>query len=285
MKGIEFKEGEWGTKAVIRSEWQDSFVNILLGKRTMELELNDGKGWFGTNIDFLRYLPQLKSLDILRLPLDSIEPIHYLNELVELGLTTYSDTPVNFGSFPKLEHCGFEWIKGSDSLFDCKSLKTLGLNNYKKKNSEPFSKLVNLKKLTLLNSGIESLAGIAKLSGLTYLSIANLGNLASLDGIQNLGSLEVLEIQRCKNINRISEIFELNKLERLLILDSGDIDSIHGIENLVNLEEFIFYESTNIIDGDISPVLELKKLKSISFQNRRHYTHKREDFGKLYYGT
>lgn len=94
--------------------------------------------------------------------------------------------------------------------------------------------------------------------------------------------LEELEIQRCKGITAISEVFKLGKLKRLLLIDLGGIASIGGIENLTELEEFLFYESTNIVDGDLSPITRLKKLSKISYQNRKHYSHRREQFGKLY---
>lgn len=281
-RGIEFEQGMWGVKAVIGTAWSDSMLHELRENDIRELELNSGKGWKGSNVDFLEKLPELRGLRILDLTLRSVQPIHRLHDLVELGLSTYAKTPVNFHSFPNLEVCDFEWIRGSDSLFDSKLLRRLGLNRYANNRSDGFANLINLERLTLLNSSIEDLNGIVKLTALTYLSLANLKKLTSISGIDDLKNLEALEIQHCKGINSVSEVFALRKLKRLLLLDSGDIESIKGIENLTELEEFFFYESTNIVDGDISPLLNLKKLKSISFQNRRHYTHRREDFGKLY---
>lgn len=282
--GVEFEQGIWGTKAIIRKPWHGSILELLREKDTRELELNLGKGWKGENIDFLEHLPDLRVLTILDLTLKSVEPIHCLHNLTELGLSVYSDTPVDFNCFQNLLLCDFEWIKGSDSLFECKSLRGLGLNNYKNTNSEPFSNLVNLEKLTLMNSRVESLDGIFKLKKLKYLSVARLRKLVSIHGIEQLRDLEELEIYSCKGINSVSEGFNLKRLKRLLLINLGDVDSIKGIENLTELEEFLFYEATNIIDGDISPVMSLQKLKNISFQNRRHYTHRREDFGRLYFG-
>lgn len=125
-----------------------------------------------------------------------------MHELIELKLETYSDAPVDFSAFPKLTNCWFEWIKDSDSLFECKSLKRLGLNNF-----APFSNFVNLERLTLLNSAIEDMNGIVKLAMLTYLSMANLGKVTSLSGIKALQNLEILEIEKCKGIGSVSEIF------------------------------------------------------------------------------
>ncbi|MDB5089168.1 MAG: hypothetical protein JWR09_3162 [Mucilaginibacter sp.] len=281
---IEFENGDYGTKAIIKTEWQDSFLRLLLDKEVKELELNDGKGWYGDNVDFLQYLPGLKSLIIIDLRIKSIEAIHYLNGLLKIQISTYCKTHVNFNAFPNLVDCGFEWRKGSDSLFECKTLRRLGINRYNKNNSAVFSSLINLEKLTILNSNLENLEGVFLLKELKYLSIANLKKITSLKGIETLQCLEDLEIQSCKGIHNISEVFKLHKLERFLLLDSENIESIKGIENLTELTAFLFYESTNIIDGDLSPLFKLKKLSKISFQNRKHYTNKREEFWKLYAG-
>jgi hypothetical protein len=282
IDNIVFEQGMYGTKAIIKSAWQDSFLKILLNKEINELELNDGKGWRGENVNFLQSLPNLKSLTIIDFNIKSIDAVHCLHELQKIQFSTYSKVPINFNSFPKLTNCGFEWIKGSDSLFECSNLKNLGINRYDKRSSDVFSQLVNLEKLTILNSPIENLQGLSSLRKLLYLSMANLKEVTALRGLEDLQQLEELEIQRCKGIGDISEVFRLNKLKRLLLIDIGDIASIKGIENLKELKDFLFYESTNIIDGDLSPILKLKNLSKISFQNRKHYTHRREDFGKLY---
>jgi len=175
-----------------------------------------------------------------------------------------------------------EWRKGCDTLFDCKNLKKLFINKFDKKNTELFVKLGEIENITLLNSPIENLDGIYYLSYLTRLRIANLKNIQSLKGIEKLINLIELEIVKCKNIKDISNIFKLQNLKKLFILDNGVISSIKGIENITELNTFLFYESTNIADGDLMPLLKLKKLSDISYQNRKHYTHKREDFGKSY---
>jgi len=280
--GIEFERGTYGVKAVIKTTWQDSFLTLLLDREVTEVELNDGKGWSGENVNFLESLSSLKSLTIIDLNIKSVETIHSLNELKKLEIITYCKTPINFHFFPKVLECSFEWIKGSDSLFEMPNIKRLFINNYRGKSSDVFSRLTNLEDLSILNSPVENLHGISSLEKLKVLRLANLRKITALQGVENLHKLEELEVQKCKGISTISEVFSLYKLRRLLLLDLGDIVSIKGIEKLSGLEDFLFYESTNIIDGDISPVLELKKLAKVSFQNRKHYTHKREDFGKLY---
>ena len=279
---IEFSRSTYGVKAVIKTIWKDSFLKLLLDKEVKELELSDGKGWHGKNVDFLESLPHLKSLVIIDLNIKSIDAIHHLNELTKLEIITYCKKSIDFNSFPKLTDCSFEWIKGSESLFEMSNIERLFINNYKGKSSIIFSKLVNLEELIILNSPIEDLKGISFLGNLKSLRLGNLRKITSLQGLEHLQQLEELEIQRCKGLSTVFEVFSLKSLKRLLLLDLGNIASIRGIETLSYLEEFLFYESTNIVDGDISPVLTLKNIAKISFQNRRHYTHKREDFGKPY---
>ncbi|TRW23799.1 hypothetical protein FMM05_11575 [Flavobacterium zepuense] len=283
MNNIEFESGTYGTKAVIRTAWDESFFQVLMDKNVVELELNDGKGWRGDSVDFLRSFPQLKALTLFDFKIKSISAIHHLNELIEIKLSTYSDEPVDFSLFPNLRVCSFEWIKGSTSLFNSTGLTSLFINSFNEKSSVLFSKLINLEQLAVLNAPVENINGFFTLTKLKYLRIANLKKITSVEGIAHLQQLEKLEIHSCKGINNVSEIFTLTKLKHLFLLDIGNIASIKGIEHLSDLRDFIFYESTNVLDGDISPVLKLKNLTKISYQNRKHYTHKREEFGKMYF--
>lgn len=279
---VEFENGLFGTKAIIRGIWQEPYLEIFNEKKVQELELNDGKGWCGNNIEFIKFLPKLKSLSIIDLRINSIESIHSLNGLKKLKLITYSKKPINFSNFPELEQCDFEWVKGSESLFRCNKLTRLSLNRFDNKTSTLFSNLNKLEKLTIMNSAIEDLVGLENLIQLNYLSITNLKNLSSLIGLQDLIQLEELEIYKCKKVSEISILLKLTNLRRLLLIDIGNILSIKGLENLTNLREFLFYESTNIIDGDLFPLTKLNFLHKISFQNRKHYSHKRENFQKQF---
>jgi hypothetical protein len=278
MNTVEFGEGKYGTCAILKSEWQESYRDTLLKKDIAELVLNDGKGWKGENIDFLEFFPKLKSLTIIDLKIKAVDSIKHLHNLVSLNLSTYSKRPIDFTSFPKLKDCAFEWIKGSDSFFECKNLESLSINRYNQKNTDNFAKLVNLKQLTILNSPIEDLRFLSSLQKLEYLRLANLKNIISVEGLDSLDKIKDLEINHCKKIQSVSGVFNLKNLTKLALIDTGYIDSIKGIEKLTKLESFVFYESTNVLDGDLSPLFKLKKLSNISFQNRKHYTNMREEF-------
>jgi hypothetical protein len=142
----------------------------------------------------------------------------------------------------------------------------------------PFASLTELKSLAILNAPIESLRGLERLQKLRRLRLANLRRISSLAGIETLNRLEELEIHTCRGFSSIEELRPLTNLRTLSLSNNGSIDSFGPLEGLARLESLVFYESTNVLDGDLSPVWSLRTLSNVSFQNRPHYSHRREDF-------
>lgn len=282
---IEFEMGEYGLRAVLKSRWDNSYFGLLESRGVTELELNMAKGWRGATIAFVSQMPRLRSLIIHDFAIDNVESIHSLTELRQLEIHTYCGTPIRFECFPYLRVCGLEWRKGAESVFDCSQLESLFLNRLTHSSSRSFVRLINLQRLTLLNAPIEEVEGFSPLSHLTFLRMANLRKLMSLDGISNLIGLEILEIQKCPRIHSLEPMAGLTNLTKLVLTDLGSIENIAVVRGMHNLEILVFPGTTNVLDGDLSPLENLKYLKRVSFQNRRHYSHRREDFGTAYFGN
>jgi hypothetical protein len=282
MTEFEFENGKYGLRAVVKSAWSYEIDQEIRIRQCVELEINHAKGWVGADLDFLSNFPWLKALKIIDFNIKSVEPIHVLHELRALEVMTYCRTELRFSAFPQLEDCALEWHPKAESLFDCIGLKSLFVNNFNGKTLIPLSRLENLESLAVLNAPIESLDGIASLIKLRSLRLANLKKLQSLAGIENLTKLEELEVHTCKKIASIKEIAALFNLRRLHLNNDGDIASLKPLNAIEHLESVIFYESTNIVDGDLSPLIRQANLSHVSFKNRRHYSHKREEFGATY---
>jgi len=283
---MKLEEGEHGRRAVITSAWTPRISRYLLANNVVELELNEGKGWHGDNLSFLEGLPQLQSFEIIDLTISSVQPIHFLHKLRTLKVITYCGTAIRFWEFPQLENCGLEWRPKCESLFSCTTLKKLFVNRYKKNNVDAFSTLSNLEWLAILNAPVQNLLGLSHLKRLKYLRLANLRRLTSLAGIEELTALEELNIDTCRHIGSINEVSALSQLRKLHLGNSGEIESLEPHEKLTMLESVGFPESTNILDGDLSLLMLRKEnLSRVGFQNRRHYSHRREDLGAAYYGT
>ncbi len=282
VKGVQLENGKYGLRAVATSAWSDEITDLLLRRGVEELELNNAKGWRGDNVSFLAKLPRLEALTIIDLNIRSVAPIHFLSELRALEVITYCRTELRFSTFPRLEECALGWRPKASSLFGCATLKKLFVDGYDGKSADPFGKLFGLESLAILNSPLVDVRGLASLGNLRSLRLANLRRLSSLAGIERLRRLEELEIHTCRSIGSIDEIGALSQLRALNLSNDGGISSLKPLEKLMKLESILFYESTNILDGDLSPLLDGKHLARVSFQNRRHYSHRREDFGAAY---
>ncbi len=258
IDGIQLEDGRYGRRAVVISAWSQEMTDYLLGHGIKDLELNEGKGWRGSDVAFLAKLPQLVALTIIDLKIPSVAPIHFLPELRALEVTTYCKTAIRFSTFPQLGECTLEWRPQATSLFDCTTLKRHLVNRYDGRHVDSFAKLEGLESLAILNAPVENVRGLGSLKNLRVLRLANLKRLTSLAGIELLVDLEELEIHTCRAIGSINEIGALSRLRNLNLNNDGDIKSLKPLEGLTRLESVVFYESTNILNGDLSPLLRGK---------------------------
>jgi Leucine-rich repeat (LRR) protein len=272
------ERGEIGPRVVVTGAWSREVADYIRREQVPELYLNHARGWKGGDIEFLAELPALRGFGILDFTIRDVSPIHHMHELRYLEVATYCDTPVNFEAFPALERATFYWRAGSDSLFDRSTLKRLYLHRYSGKSSEPFSRLTPLESLTIANSNPEEVRGLSALRKLRFLGLHGIKKLRTLEGIEKLTQLEELEINECNALATVDELVSLTHLRRLQLNDDGKLASLAPLRAAQRLEEVLFYGSTCIVDGDLSPLASLRHLRNISFQNRKHYSHRRESF-------
>jgi Leucine-rich repeat (LRR) protein len=272
------EHGIYGPRITVTGPWTPAIAEYMRREGVRELYLNHARGWSGTTLDFLETVPELVAFSILDFTIKDITPIHRLAALRALEVSTYCNTKIDFHRFAKLERCVLYWRSGSESLFECVALRWLFLHRYGGSSSEPFARLAMLDELSIANSELREVEHLAALKGLKFLGLYNLKKLTSLRGIEALEQLEALEVNGCKSIGRIDELAALAHLRRLQLNDDGPIKSLKPLRSATALEEILFYESTNIVDGDLTPLAALPRLQHISFQNRRHYSHKRETF-------
>jgi len=263
---------------VVLGPWSEAIEKKAQKKGIKELELNHAKGWKGRDLSFLPGLCHLLAFEIIDWKIDDVSPIHNLRFLKSLDVNTYCESEIDFSCFPELEEVSLEWRDKAQSLLNCTSLKKVFINNYAGKSLEDFSKLRNLRHLSLKSPKIENIGNVYSLEKLKFLELGNARKLKSLVGIEKLDSLKTLELNRCRNIHNIEPVRYLYHLRRFFLVDCKQIESLKPIEELNNLEEICFYDSTNIVDGDLSPLKELPNLKDIYFQDFRHYNYRMEDF-------
>ncbi|MDH3257337.1 MAG: hypothetical protein OEM27_06950 [Nitrospinota bacterium] len=258
-KSFQIEKAEYGSKMIVVGKWNDAHLHYLLDHKIYELELNTAKGWKISNTKFLKDLNFLKGITIVGIgdPVKEVSGIHYLSKLKLLNIQTYCNTKIDFSSFPKLEICVLEWKPKSESLFECANLKRLWVNSLKKKDTEDFLSLVNLEWLSFGNGPVGNLKGLRNLSKLKHLELFRLRKLSSLDGIEKLKNLKRLEIHTCKYFKTINKLKSLTNLRVLWLINCGGIESLKPLSKLHNLKEYLMYESTNILDGDLTPISKI----------------------------
>jgi hypothetical protein len=93
-------------------------------------------------------------------------------------------------------------------------------------------------------------------------------------------SLQNLHILKSKKFVFSNNLIALKNLKILRLNDCAPIENLDFLHELPNLEDFRFV-NTNIISGNLNPILEHSKIKSVGFLNKRHYNIKDVQIEKL----
>jgi Leucine-rich repeat (LRR) protein len=271
------EKGELGARAVLTAEPSSSELSRLQAGAVPEVVINDGLGWRGDSVGFLRELPWLKALEILALahPLPDDSPVFELGELVSLGLSTYASNEAALGRLPLLKHLGFIWRKKTSGLDTLTRLLDLALVRYGRSDLDELTGMRRLRNLTILGGRVSTLHHLRSLPALTTLRIADLRQLSSLDGLEALTGLERLTIDGCKGIRAIDPIAGCTNLRELHLDNMGTIETLAPLAKLQSLRVVDFVESTNVEDGHVAFLREMGV--KVWFQNRRHYDASREE--------
>jgi len=272
------EQGVYGERLVLHSEWKNEFVDYMLANNIGELNVNYARGFSGQNLNFLQQLPFLTGLLLIVYNIADISVIHNLHRLKALNMGCRDITPLDFSAFPDLKDCGLDWRPKSDSIFQCRTLERLFINQYSYKHTDKFEELTSLSSLFFSGGPLGDLTGLQRLQNLETMGLYHLRSLSSLHGIENLAHLEELDIDTCRKLTSINEIQNLKRLRRLTLANCNDILSLRPIKELTSLERLYFYESTNINDGDLSFLTHLPNLTDVRFMNRKHYTNRCEEF-------
>ena len=264
---------------IINNENIQPARSFMLDNRISQIELNYTFGFTQESTDFLEQYSFVEGIAVIPAPNININGLHFLSNLRKLRISNGVKQGIHFKLFPLLQSCSIDWNVRHKDLQSCTSLQELSIFRYKAEDITDLINLVNLEGLKVGNSSIKSLEGIESFQKLKSLSFSYNSKLSSLKGIEALSAtLKELDIEACKAISSIDEIAGLVNLERLGLNNCGEIASIKPIENLKKLNRLDFWESTNIIDGDVTPCIGIKQ---VAFQNRKHYNYTNEEIDKI----
>lgn len=203
--------------------------------------------------------------------LSSLESLN-LEELT-LGRTNFT---LDFSKFPKLQRLAIDWRSGvfkkNENLSNLVSLHIWKYGSASNDLSD-FPFFANLRDLMLVESKIERLDGLSRFRFLESVEFAYMKKLSKL-GEMGLPELETFVADTCKkNLSDHEKLGTCPKLSALKLHNCGQIKSLSFLRNLRNLNSFRFV-GTDIIDGDLSPLLNIS---DVFFNDKQHYSHKLKD--------
>src|SRR4051812_14803508 len=200
----------------------------------------------GDDLSFLARLPDLRGLVLNAGEARDLSAVQSLSRLETLTLNTPAKPrlELDFTAFPALRILRMYWNPGFESVFWCSSLESLFVFGPPDADLARFPPVRRLE----LSQGrkLTSTAGAPR-----SLEFLGLYQQRALSELVDLPALQVLAIESCKQISSLDAVAGL-PLRRLKVADCGEIASLAPLRGMSELEEFFAWESTRVLDGDLS---------------------------------
>jgi hypothetical protein len=271
--GYIIEDAPAGRTLVVTGAWSDEAGEALARGEADGLVLNYARGFSEGNLDFLDGTWGVRRLNILDRGLTDLEPIGRLRDSLQaLSVQAAPSAEVDLGAFPHLRSVAGEWelLRGTLSRVD--ALQSVITWRFDEADLHAFRDHVGLERLTIKEAPhLDSLSGLADLPELKILGVFLARRLRDISDVTDLASLRELEFEDCPALDSLDDVEALVNLRFLGISECGDIESLAPIGSLDQLEVLYAWGSTRIVDGDLSPLARLPRLKEIRMRDRRGY--------------
>lgn len=280
INGFKFQIGINGSKKlIIESSKLDACIKYVLDGNIKSITINCSQGYELPDIHFLNKISNV--LEGLHLPETKFDNrvVNILHKLKFLGFADNKKDIIDLSNFPNLESLACDYSSRLKGLNTCGNLVDLTLTNYKSKNKDllEMTSFPHLRDFFLFKTDITTLQGIERFINLRKLEIFSASRLDTIAPLQALSnSLQEIQIEKCKKIKDYEILGNVKSLRKIILSESGEIKSLAFVKELHNLE-FISFWGTNVLDGDIK---YCEGINYVGFDNKKHYTHKSEQFRK-----
>jgi hypothetical protein len=236
--------------------------------------------YHGYEADDLEILKQVSSIRGLHIQ-DTIRNVSGLDYVkgIDYLLIDGIGADIDLGAFTKLRELRIGgWSARFRNLDRCNGLGSLYIYSYSPGSSDlsELKPLHGLKALELVKGSVQSLQGVESMSQLERLHLRYLTKLGDLSLLCERQTLEELIVDHCRKAENLAALKCLAGLRVLGYDACRDIESINFLKSFRALRRCTFID-TNIVDGNLRPLLEMPKLEYVGFLKKRHYSHTPEE--------
>jgi internalin A len=271
--GYVLEDTSEGRTLVVTGPWTGDAEGILIRGEADGLVLNYARGFREGSLEFLDRW-DVRRLKVLDRRITDLGPIGRLGDSLEaLSVQAAASAQLDLAAVPHVRSVSGEWALIGDTLGEVHALHDVITWRFDEADLHVFRDRVGLQLLTLKEAPhLESLSGIADLPELAVLKIFRARRLSDLSDAAELAvSLRELELEDCPALDTIEDVEQLVGLRFLGFSECGDIETLAPIGSLEELEVLHAWGSTRIVDGDLTPLARLPRLREIRMQDRRGY--------------
>jgi internalin A len=271
--GYRIEDTPGGTALIATGLWTSEAADVLRQGAVDALILGYTAGFNEGNLEFLESWP-LRRLRILDRSLMDLGPLARVGSSVEeLYVEAHPRATLDLAPFSRLRSVAGQWSLLRDTVDEVESLRSLSTWHFSEETMLAFSGHGDLEKLTLNQAPcLETLLGVGGLDSLSVLTVFPARELADLSDLADLApSLRELKLEGCKEIDRLDVLADLVNLDYLDIADCARVESVAPLAGMQELTAFYAWGGTRIVDADLSPLLELPKLRDFRMRDRKEY--------------
>jgi len=267
---------DWGEHRLvwIDDEHIEACVEQVRNGTADGLAVSPAMGYRLPDIAFLRSYPFVKGVILSAASSLDVSALECLENLEFLSVAENKQT-INLGRFRVLREAWLDWHEGLRFSGQGSLIRVLALHHFRPESGDLtcLPNMPYLEDLSLISSSMVSLKGIGKQKGLRRCEISYALKLKSLEGLLPLADqLRTLECQQCPSLCDYQVLGQMELLEDLKINRCATIPSLRFVIGMKSLRQIRFM-GTDVVDGDMAPLLVSTALKTVAFTTKKHFSH------------
>lgn len=259
-------------EVVVTGPWTEEMADAVQSGAADRVVCNYALGFDEPDLHFLAYLP-IRELVLLDPRIDDLTPVYTLAPTLQLLHATVAPRiRIELGELPNLRDLRADWVQVADTIATLTDLRALAVGRYRPPDLRPLGHARALESLIMKDRPqLHSLDGLDAFPDLTHLGIFGASHLDDISAMLGRARIERLDLQACPRLHSLAPLEHCTALRILNVAEGGRIDTAAPLTGLTNLEDLYLYDTTQFVDGDLTPIADLPRLRELRIQNRRHY--------------